>query len=65
MPGYHLHFLTADRSAGGHLLGCRIKRGTAMLDETPRLLLSLPRGSGFRHADLNRDLRAEIEKAER
>ena len=24
VPGYHLHFLSADHSRGGHLLGCRV-----------------------------------------
>ncbi len=28
VPGYHCHFLTADRSAGGHLLKCRIEKAT-------------------------------------
>lgn len=40
--GYHLHFLTDDRTAGGHLLDCEIRNATVMLDqiENYRLLLA-------------------------
>ncbi len=30
--GYHLHYITADRTSGGHILGCTIENGTAMMD---------------------------------
>lgn len=30
--GYHLHFLTDDRTAGGHLLDCTIRNATIELD---------------------------------
>lgn len=35
VPGYHLHFLTQDRTAGGHLLGLSVGKATVRLDETP------------------------------
>ena len=41
-PGYHLHFLTADRKAGGHLLDFRLTKGRVIIDETPRFLMELP-----------------------
>lgn len=47
MPGCHWHFLNAARSGGGHLLDCRLKRGTLWLDPTPRYLLSLPHSPEF------------------
>jgi acetolactate decarboxylase len=28
LPGYHCHFITADRRAGGHLLDCRVEGAT-------------------------------------
>jgi acetolactate decarboxylase len=40
--GWHLHFATADRAAGGHVLDCELARGTAELDHTNRLRVELP-----------------------
>jgi len=47
LPGCHWHFLNAARTGGGHLLDCRLTRGTLWLDPTPRYLLSLPRSREF------------------
>ncbi len=40
--GYHLHFLTSDQSAGGHLLECNIKDATVEIDYTHKYSLVLP-----------------------
>lgn len=32
VPGYHLHFLSADRKRGGHLLDCRVAPGAPALE---------------------------------
>ena len=32
--GYHLHFITGDREAGGHMLDCKIKSAQAKIDHT-------------------------------
>jgi acetolactate decarboxylase len=42
VPGYHLHFITADRKAGGHLLACQIQQGTIALDDTSKFYMVLP-----------------------
>ena len=39
--GYHLHFLTDDRAAGGHLLDCVIKNATLEIDYTDKFSLLL------------------------
>ncbi len=44
VPGYHLHFITEDRRAGGHLLACRISRGELRVDRETDLSLELPAG---------------------
>lgn len=41
VPGWHLHFLTADRSRGGHVLGLTTGVGLAWLEEFPDLRISL------------------------
>jgi acetolactate decarboxylase len=42
VPGYHLHFITADRKAGGHLLACQIQQATIALDDTSKFYMVLP-----------------------
>ncbi len=39
--GYHLHFLTDDRTAGGHLLDCVISNATIEIDYTNKFSLIL------------------------
>ncbi len=40
--GWHVHFATADRAAGGHVLDCEVEHATAELDHTTRLRVELP-----------------------
>ncbi|MEN6467297.1 MAG: acetolactate decarboxylase [Syntrophaceae bacterium] len=42
MPGFHLHFLTADKKRGGHLHECRLKKMKITMQVLPRLTLNLP-----------------------
>jgi acetolactate decarboxylase len=51
--GYHLHFLTDDRKAGGHVLGCQVKRVTAEIDTTSELDMVLPNDQAFYQVDLS------------
>ena len=44
VPGYHLHFVTGDRRAGGHLLECRMAHGELHVDHEADLRLELPAG---------------------
>jgi acetolactate decarboxylase len=40
--GYHLHLITDDRSAGGHMLDCIIRNATVQIDQINRYDLVLP-----------------------
>jgi acetolactate decarboxylase len=40
--GSHLHFVTADRTRGGHVLGYTLREATALLDEATELHVELP-----------------------
>ena len=55
VPGYHLHFLTADRKAGGHVLDFRVLKATLEIDYTNRFILVLPSDESFYAADLSPD----------
>ena len=53
-PGYHLHFLTADRAQGGHVLSCTAGRVRVAVDDETEIRLELPAG-----VDLGRAASAE------
>jgi acetolactate decarboxylase len=44
VPGYHLHFVTADRARGGHVLGCVARAATVSVDDSVDLHVELPTG---------------------
>ncbi len=44
VSGYHFHFITDDRDAGGHLLECQMVRGELRVDHESDLRLELPVG---------------------
>ncbi len=64
-PGYHLHFLTADRRKGGHLIGCDLKKVHVGIQHVPELELGLPVTFDFLTADLTRDTSKDLDKAEK
>ena len=51
-PGYHLHFITADNSAGGHVLELRLGDVTVSIDDTADLNMVLPDTEEFLQSDL-------------
>lgn len=65
VPLYHLHFLSEDRSQGGHLLDCRFFQPLeGALDTLNGLNLILPEGEAFHQADLKKDQSEALEKVE-
>ncbi len=64
VPGFHFHFLSQDRSCGGHLLECLTGEMTIALDETPYTQIALPHTDAFRDVNLTKDTRHELEAAE-
>ena len=52
MPGYHLHFLSADRRHGGHLFQCRLKKARIGIQFVPELKLNLPMTLDYLTTDL-------------
>jgi acetolactate decarboxylase len=65
VPGYHFHFLTADRTGGGHVLECTLGRVKISVDDTPRFTLDLPRTREFQAAILDTDRRSELNQVEK
>jgi len=66
VPGYHLHFLSADKNAGGHLLAFIIDGDVvAQIDETHSFTMILPHDNDFYKVDLTTNKQADLEKAEK
>ncbi len=55
VPGYHLHFITHDRSAGGHLLDFEIEDASVSVDSISGFQMVLPQSEAFHKADLSDD----------
>jgi len=53
VAGFHMHFVTDDRSAGGHVFGCEISDAIAEIDDSTALFLVLPENHSFYDADLS------------
>lgn len=65
VPGYHLHFISDDRSKGGHILSFQIETGTAEIDALDQYVLTLPSSAReFSTLDLSKDRSAELEDVE-
>jgi acetolactate decarboxylase len=64
IAGYHFHFLSEDRTKGGHLLECSGKHLRVRVERLNDLHLSLPESEEFLRADLTRDTSKDLAYAE-
>lgn len=64
VPGWHFHFLSADHTAGGHVLDLRASALRGALDPSDALSLSLPRDADFNGARLDADRQNELRQVE-
>jgi acetolactate decarboxylase len=65
VPGYHLHFITQDRKAGGHVLEFQLNETEVKIDVTSDFFMALPTEGDFYHVDLTQDLQSDLEKVEK
>lgn len=62
--GYHLHFLTHDKTQGGHILAFAMDRGTCAIDICSNHSVILPEeGAALAGIDMSRDLVNEFHEA--
>lgn len=65
-PGWHFHFISNDRTQGGHMLEISTSEtSTAQLDATPYFDMYLPEEKTFSQRDLSDDMSEDIGKVER
>jgi acetolactate decarboxylase len=54
IPGYHLHFLTADKKGGGHVLDFIVTNATVEIERIDNLALGFPTDPAFAKVDLSK-----------
>ena len=63
-PGWHFHFVSEDKTFGGHVLDLNIKSGKVEFDKTDNFNMRLPKKGDFQKLDLAQDLSKDIHSAE-
>ncbi len=63
-PGWHFHFISVDKTLGGHVLQLKIKSGEVQFDKTDNFAMRLPKKKSFQKLDLAQDLSADIQVSE-
>lgn len=64
VPGFHLHFLSADRRYGGHLLECRPSKVEAGVQMISMVELALPMSLDYLTWDFRRNSEKDLSQAE-
>lgn len=65
VPGYHLHFLTTDGSAGGHILEYTIRSGTVSIDISDDFFMQLPATEEFLSGNFSEERTQELVQVEK
>jgi acetolactate decarboxylase len=66
IPGYHLHFLSSDKTKGGHILDFEVISASCKIDMLDRYTLTLPsKAKGFAGTDLSIDRSKELKAVEK
>ena len=63
-PGWHFHFISDDRTKGGHVLDLAFDKATAEYDATPEFDMCLTDNGDFQKMELSKDVSDAIKKVE-
>jgi acetolactate decarboxylase len=64
IPGYHLHFISKDRTKGGHVLDCTARKLKAGIQVLSEFDIRLPERGPFLTIDLTKDPTRDLAKTE-
>ncbi len=65
VPGFHMHFVNADKTTGGHVLAVNVEDATVSLEQIHQVAVNLPYSRSFASANLQpEDLQQQITQAE-
>ena len=65
VAGWHFHFVTDDRTGGGHLLDCQGVNLRVQMQDLADVRIAMPETAAFLQADLSQDPSQELDLAER
>ena len=65
VAGWHLHFVTDDRTGGGHVLDCQGVNLRVQIQDLADVRIAMPETAAFLQADLSQDPSQELNLAER
>lgn len=63
-PGWHFHFISDDKTKGGHILDLKFDKATAEYDATPEFEMCLTDNNDFQQMELSKDVSDAIKKVE-
>ena len=63
-PGWHLHFISDDRSLGGHVFDLTLKQGTMIINKISQIQIQLPTSPAFDTYSLKEASQDEIKEVE-
>ena len=63
-PGWHLHFISDDRSLGGHVFDLTMKQGTMIINKISQIQIQLPTSPAFDTYSLKEASQDEIKEVE-
>jgi acetolactate decarboxylase len=64
VPGYHFHFISKDRTKGGHVLDCRASKLEARIQVLSEYDIRLPESGSFLTINLTKDPTRDLAKTE-
>jgi acetolactate decarboxylase len=65
VAGWHMHFVTDDRTGGGHVLDCQGRSLHVQMQDLADVRIAMPETAAFLQADLSQDPSQELDRAER
>lgn len=64
-PGWHFHFISSDRTKGGHMTAGSLSDCSLQVNRISRFTVDIPDTDSFNRKDLGQDVMAAIREAER
>jgi len=64
-PGWHFHFISGDRTKGGHMTDGALSDCSVQVNRISRFTVEIPDSDSFNKKDLGQDVMAAIREAER
>jgi len=64
VPGYHFHFISNDRTKGGHVLNCSARQLRASIQIISEYTVQLPEIGSFLTTNFDKDPASDLAKAE-